>query len=417
MANTILWTFGVQPGGISLSLNVVLLLLAGLVWLFAKRRISRSSAKIFAVLLVYMGLSAGIALLGPCHDHLQKALFSLPLLAFLVLVGLEVGCRATTADWLNLQRTACWVLLVEFFGFVAEMLVPSLFPSQAGYRLEGKLSGFFHEPSHVAFSLFPCIAILLVAESKKMRRYGVLGLVVLLILSRSSTLIILFIAWSIYRLVVQRNLPKAVLLFTSLVLILALGAAVDFNRFVLPTMQRVTGVASSSETENISSLVYVQGWQDALYNFNRSHGLGLGINMMGCGALPAVPARLALQVVVPLELNAEDGSFLFAKTLSETGVVGVVFYMLAIWRWVKFERAISRHVRDATRFAMSTQAAIMFCFVILSFVRGAGYFSGTLLLWVCTAGVNLAKERTVAARTQSLASTISADADAPLHRS
>ncbi|HEV2619921.1 MAG TPA: hypothetical protein VGU23_08280 [Acidobacteriaceae bacterium] len=377
-------------------MNVVLLLLAGVAWLIVKRRIARKSAKILAVLAAYLGLSAVIALLGSCHDHLQKALLSLPLLVVLVLIGLEVGRRATTGEWLSLQRTACWVLLAEFFGLVAEMLVPSLFPNQAGYRLEGKLSGLFHEPSHVAFSLFPCIAVLLVAESKRMRRYGVLGLVGLLILSRSSTLIILLIAWLVYRFVAQRNLGKAALLLLSFASILGLGAAVDFNRFVLPTMQRVTGVAASSETENISSLVYVQGWQDALYNVNQSHGLGLGINMMGCGVLPAVPARLALQVLVPVELNAEDGSFLFAKVLSETGAVGVIFYILAIWRWLKFERAISRRIRDATRLAMSIQAAIMFCFVILSFVRGAGYFSGTLLLWVCTAGVNLEKERIVA---------------------
>lgn len=384
IANTVLGQFNTKIGGMKLGLNVVVLIFAGAVWLGRSWKIAVGSAKVLLAFLAYVIFSSIVTLTGPCNDLLQKSLFTMPILMFLVLIGLEVGRKATGSDWLNLQKTALWCLLAAFLAFVVEMLMPSWFPLQSGYRSEGKFSGLFQEPSGVAINLFPCIVVLLVAEGKRTRQKGMLALVGLLLVSRSSTLIALIAIWAIYHLLVHKKIRQTALLALGIVSLIAVGAALDFDRFVSPTLERIAGVAAPSETENISSLVYVQGWQDAWFNLRRTHGMGLGLNMMGCGMLPDVSARSVL-ALAGAELNSEDGSFLFAKVVSESGVAGIVFYIVAIWWWVQLERKIRSLSKDASRFAVETQAALMFCFVASSFIRGSGYFEGGLLLWVAAA--------------------------------
>jgi hypothetical protein len=301
---------------------------------------------------------------------------------FLVFIGWEVGRRVGNRDWLKLQKAAIWTLLVAFSAFFMEIAVPSWFPHQARYRIGGMFSGLFNEPSEVAFSLFPCVVVLLVAESRKIRRSGMLALLGLLLFSRSSTLLALIAAWILYRLLIQRRLGQAGLLALGFTALIALGSAINYGALVAPTMSRITGVAASSESENLSSLVYVQGWQDAWANLARTRGLGLGFNMMGCHPLPDVPARAVLALGGMEELNSQNGSFLFGKIVSEAGVGGLAFYVATIWWWVRLEKRIRVAKDDAGRFAVSTQAALIFCFVASSFIRSAGYFSGGMLLWI-----------------------------------
>jgi hypothetical protein len=260
--------------------------------------------------------------------------------------------------------------------------MPAWFPDQEGYRVEGKLSGVFQEPSHVAFSLFPCIAVLLVAENKRTRHKGMVALLGILLFSRSSTLIAMIAAWIMYRLLVQRKARQTVLFALAAAALVALGTAIDYERLIMPTIDRIVGITAASEAGNISSLVYVQGWQDAWSNLRRTHGLGLGLNMMGCGSPPDVSARAVLALEGNPNLNAEDGSFLFAKVVSEAGVGGIAFYLGVIWWWAQVELTLRHHRKDATRCAAEVQAALLFCFVASSFIRSEGYFGSGFLLWI-----------------------------------
>lgn len=384
VANTILWSFILNLGGLQLGLSVIVLTISGAVWLGIRRKVTVTSATVVAALLAYLVFSLITAASGPCTDKLSKLLTTGPILMFLVLIGFEIGRKARTSDWLDLQKTATWILLAAFSGFILEMAVPSLFPNQAAYRSEGKLSGLFMEPSGVAFSLFPCVAVLLVAESKKIRRRGYLAVLGLLLFSRSSTLLAFIVVWVLYRLFSQRRLRQGGLLVLGMASLVILGSAINYDLLIRPTVARVVGVAAPGDTENTSSLVYLQGWQDAWANIVRTHGLGLGFNMMGCHPLPDVPARaiLALEGKGMEELNAQDGSILFGKIVSEAGVGGLVFYGAIIWWWVRLEKRIRAAEDGAGRLAASTQAALIFCFVASSFIRSVGYFSGGMLLWI-----------------------------------
>jgi hypothetical protein len=204
--------------------------------------------------------------------------------------------------------------------------------------------------------------------------------------SRSSTLVVFTAAWIAYRHLVQRKIRQGVLVVLGTGLLVALAAIINFDRLVLPTMARATGVAASSETTNVSSLVYVQGWQDAWFNLQRTGGIGVGLNMMGRGTLPNVPARVVLSLSGLEELNAQDGSFLFSKITSEAGVLGIVLYLVIIWRWGKIEKRLSRNGMERDQSSVAMQSALIFCFVVSSFIRSTGYFGGGLLLFVVAFG-------------------------------
>jgi len=391
VANTLLWPLFIDVGGFQLGLNVIVLGLAGTVWLAMNRKIAASSAGVMLALLAYLIFSLAVSVTGPCNDKLLKSMITLPILMVLVLIGLEAGRRAGESDWLNLQSAAVWTLLAAFSAFILEMALPSLFPLQAMYRNEGKFSGLYHEPSHVAFSLFPCVAILLVAESKKTRRSGILALLGLLVFSRSSTLLVFIAVWVLYRLLIRRRLGHAVLTALGIATLIVLGSAINYDALVAPIVSRIVGVAASTETDNISSLVYVQGWQDASANFTRTHGLGLGFNMMGCHPLPDVLARRALAIAGLEELNATDGSFLFGKMVSEAGFGGILFYIaITVW-WIRLEKRIPLYAEDADRLAATAQAALIFCFLASSFIRSGSYFNGGFL--ICLAAVSGASKR------------------------
>jgi hypothetical protein len=386
IANTILWPLSITLGELHLGLNVVVLTLVGAVWLVMRRRVAVSSAISVAVFFAYLVFSYLVAVTGLCTDKFSKLMITGPILMFLILIGLEVGRSAENRDWIKLHRAAIWSLLVAFSSFFVEMALPSHFPLKADYRSKGEYSGLFQEPSHVAFALFPCIVVLLVAEDKKTRRSGMLALLGLLVFSKSSTLLALIVAWILYRLFLHGKIRQAVLLIMGFTALIVLASTINYDALIAPTVDRIVGIFGSNETDNLSSLVYLLGWQDCWANLVRTHGLGLGFNMMGCHPFPDVPIRAVLALRGLEELNASDGSILFGKIVSEAGVFGIAFYIAVIWWWVRLEKKIRMIKDDATRFAASTQAALIFCFVATSFIRSSGYFEGGLLLWIVAVG-------------------------------
>jgi len=383
VANTLLWPFNVELLGYKLGLNVAVLALAGIFWFARRRKVTRFTVSALLVMLVFLLASYLAARTGICTDKLLKFEVTAPVLFFLVLFGLEVGWQASEEDWLKLQRIAPWILLAAFAGFMVEAIYPAGFPHQVIYRAGGKLSGLFSEPSHVAFSLFPCLAILLVAEKKQLRQAGMWALFLLLIFSRSSTLIGLAVSWILFYKFILGSAGRSARYGLGVAIVIALAATVNYDLFLKPTVDRAAGImAMHHETKNPSSLVYLQGWQDAWINLERTNGLGLGFNMMGCDPLPDSDARYMIDKLYGIELNSEDGSTMFGKLVSETGVAGILFFILLIGWWFRLEKEIQKSRESMKLFMIKIPAALIFSFLASAFIRSAGYFSGGLLLMV-----------------------------------
>ncbi|CAK0781274.1 conserved membrane hypothetical protein [Gammaproteobacteria bacterium] len=386
VANILFWEYHTEIIGFKFGANVAVLMLAGTLWIFRKKEIADSSIKVLFILCVYVLFSYFVAIIGPCNDKLSKLIITAPIFSFLIFVGWDVGWSVSDNDWLKLQESAIWILLAAFVGFIIEALLPTSFPDTAIYRSEDKLSGLFSEPSYAAVSLFPVIVILLVAESKKIRYNGILALGALVLFSGSSTLMGLIVAWSFYRLFVQRNIKHFLYESTGLSFFVGLAAIIHHDRFVAPALDRIAGLVPTNKIINLSSLVYIQGWQDALVNLLRTKGLGLGFNMMGCIPLPDVLERAIIAKEYKLQLNVEDGSFLLSKIVSETGMIGVLFFVVIIWWLIRMEKNIRNynHINRAEYSVLAIQAALIFSLIATFFLRTAGYFSGGILMLVVT---------------------------------
>jgi len=381
-ANTILWPFDVEIYGLKLGLNVVVLLLSGVIWLSTKQKVTTFSINVALAVIAYMLFSCLAAMAGPCYDKFQKLFYTFPVFTSLIFIGLEIGRSSSEEDWLKLQKTAALILLVTFAGFVIEMLFPGSFPIQAGYRSEGKYSGIFSEPSLVAYSLFPCILILFEAQRKQLRNIGILSLCGLLLISRSSTLLALIVVLILYRLIRNRDLRRSMWVIFGGLLILGFASISNYDLLVGPTVERLAGVINPVRIHNLSSLAYLQGWQDAWSNLLRTNGLGLGFNMMGCSPLPDVPARATISHVFNMQINDQDGTFLFSKFVSETGIAGLIFFLAIIWWWFKIELIFAGSKYKMQRPAVSIQLAFFLSFVATSLIRSIGYFSGSFFLLI-----------------------------------
>ncbi len=388
-SNLVLWSqyVYVGVGDLKLWMNVVVLLLVGPVWLLKKNGpMAKISKKVFWFLLLFLVFSFFVAIAGPCVDSFQKFFITAPVFLFIIVLGVEIGWNASDNDWLKLQKVAIWCLLVCFAGLALQMLFPGWFSEhQLEYAESRKAySGIFSEPSHVGFSLFPSVAILLLAEEKKFQLTGLLALLGLIILSPSSTLIALTLGWFIYRIMVTGKFIKGlVVAFAVASAVVLMAAIVDYDKYVTPILERIAGVAGNEDSQNFSSLVYVQGWQDALYNFQRTHWLGLGFNMMGCKPLPDSPIRPIVEYnYAGDDSNTVDGSFVFSKLMSETGIIGIALPVILIWWIVRLEKDVRATSACARNAKADMQMTLIVYFLIAYVVRGSGYFNTELLILV-----------------------------------
>jgi hypothetical protein len=139
----------------------------------------------------------------------------------------------------------------------------------------------------------------------------------------------------------------------------------------------------SADSDNLSTLVYLQGWQRAWLNISETGGLGVGFQQFGfVGSLGTVLEKI-VQMNRGASLNLYDGGSTGSKLIAELGVVGValiVLYLLLVVRGVRLIRRAQRlpiGQRDLRR--------IFFYSFIIAYasellIRGNGYLSPSCTL-------------------------------------
>lgn len=132
---------------------------------------------------------------------------------------------------------------------------------------------------------------------------------------------------------------------------------------------------------NLSSLVYVQGWQMLGESLHKSLGWGIGFQQLGI-VYTNVLATIRINVLLGRDSNLQDGGFILSKIGSELGILGLLLVMvylyIAVRSFLKL-RAMAKlkiEISDAELFA---RTCVIGYFVELA-VRGTNYFTGTFLL-------------------------------------
>lgn len=140
----------------------------------------------------------------------------------------------------------------------------------------------------------------------------------------------------------------------------------------------------SKENQNLSMLVYLQGWEQAQLNLVDSDGRGVGFQQFGIigdrGEITDEIVKLAGG-----DLNIFDGGSVAPKIVGEFGIVGVMalliylFYFVTKVKWLHHVSMIGitsneyKHIFFTSSFLM---------FSVDLFIRGTGYFSPSSFLFM-----------------------------------
>ena len=296
------------------------------------------------------------ALFYPDADHV-RVLGSIMLLLVMSFMSLVF---VTTLDTLRTEAFHKIILagshFLIFLGYLVIVLnVTSIRP--------GRNMILFTEPSHYAICLVPFLFYAAYASSKE--RYTILyilsgvgiGLILksLTLLVGCLMIIVLCFGRRVFKLTFMIALAAVATLF------------LDLDYF----SQRLD---MSSDNENLSTLVFLSGWERAYLSFNGSYGFGLGFNQLGIvgpqGELQPLIQSLTDGVS---RLNVRDGGSTASKLIAETGWLGLallIFYFFSSINILK--QLIMRRLHGSKDIFF---CGIFLIFSIELFVRGMGYFS------------------------------------------
>ena len=225
--------------------------------------------------------------------------------------------------------------------------------------------GIFAEPSHLAMVLAPLLAYTCAIEARHHRSLLAFFFAWGVAIENLTTLVVVVLCFLItFRLSVSR---------VALVMFAAAGLFfVDVEYFA-------SRLLISGDSDNISVLVLLQGWETATLMFEKTGGWGSGFQQFGFSNVAGEIAD-KLSAFGEDNLNQFDGGSTAAKIIGEFGIFGLVglavVVVLVAGAFLRLRAA--RQTGDNGGGLLL--AASLYSFLIELFARGVGYFSPTFFL-------------------------------------
>jgi hypothetical protein len=211
----------------------------------------------------------------------------------------------------------------------------------------------FAEPSHFALYFAPFYCYMVAREKRQMVKY-LLYLVPLIFLFFFSNLTLLIVFLFVF-LVTTNNLYPF-LVIGALVLVYTLFS-LDLSYYT----QRI-----SLDQDNLSSLIWIQGWEEAIINFIDSNFIGVGFQQFG-----VIPPRGEFSKIVNLiylsDFNRYDGGTLAAKMFGEFGVFGLIVIFIMLRQVIRSGLILYKNCRNNTLDSVSLFANCSICIILFSF--------------------------------------------------
>lgn len=272
--------------------------------------------------------------------------------------------RVTPAVLIRTTSVLFWVLTL--MGLWGAAGLPGL-----GSGFFGKSVGVFEEPSHFGLAYLPVLLFRMSVARKPTQLLLLVSALVVAGLLQSLTM------------VAGIAITASLLLRSSWLLLFiapvgAVAAALDLTYY----SDRLT---LSSDSSNLSTLVFLQGWENAVTNFIETHGLGVGFQQFGiAGSTGEITAKLS-RMLQGSTINLMDGSTAGSKLIGEFGVIGlalIVAFLVAAARSIRVIRAaqaLRPSARDVHRLFF---CSLVTTYIFEIFIRGVGYFDGGAFLAV-----------------------------------
>ncbi len=262
----------------------------------------------------------------------------------------------------------------SFLGFAVIGLLGLMWPVQLG-----AIAGLAHpvfpfsEPSHFALA------------------YGqIASLAILCVPKNGRTLIVVF------SFMLAFGFPNTTLLAVEVLLLfvtipfwaiisfpVVFGAVAGFLLHYAPNSLSYFSERMASD-QNLSRLVYMQGWESLVSVNIETNGVGIGFQNLGQEA-PGMTTVLIRALTNGVDLNREDGGFLLAKIGGEFGLLGLaiilVWLIMAVWAGIRLRRELRRQPTRERAISLIPLGSV-YISIVEVLVRGAGYFSPTFLLTI-----------------------------------
>ena len=258
------------------------------------------------------------------------------------------------------------LMIFQILSFALIIGITELIPGEVFGKY--KLVFPFAEPSHFALAYGPFL-LFVALKLPLWRRLTLVSVAIVLgyLLQNMTLLLVCLLVASIV-------LPNRYLALLIPVLI-----TVAFTSDIAHYIERLQ---FSEDAENLSSLVYMQGWELLMESLQRSSFFGIGFQQLGERPTQVLSAQL-IYARGGLELNQADGGFLAAKIISEFGAIGfltVCLVTIAALRSIGRLKRCSSQLKSMSSPSETLPYCVVACTPIELFVRGTGYFSGTTLL-------------------------------------
>lgn len=234
---------------------------------------------------------------------------------------------------------------------------------------------FFIEPSHFALAFLPFLLYMTVTSSpRKKLLFVLLGYTIALFLENMTLVagitLIVGLAIPLRRLLFLAPIAVILIFFTTIVNLDYYSSRVNI----------------SSDNQNISTLVYLSGWERAYLNFEDTFGLGVGFQQFGIiGSRGEQMESLAALGVD--NLNLFDGGAVAPKVIGEFGLLGMAMLLAYLVYFAKSARWLRKISMGEVTPQVRPRVFFLSCFVMYCIdllVRGTGYFSSSGFLFIAS---------------------------------
>jgi hypothetical protein len=321
----------------------------------------RRARQLLRVLGVVLIIVASHSLLMILEDgfNLSRFVLSLAYFGALVILWLPIveAIFSSTATDLDIALRWCyWILLSD--GLASTVL----------YRLgaSNKTMFFAAEPSHFALAFLPFLFYILFRDRSPWHLAIAIAIAIFIgnvtLLAGVALLVIFY----------YRRRARS-LIFVCCLGVLLISASVEYSKYLIERM------TFSADSENLTTLVFISGYERAYETLTKGQWLGVGFQQMGF----AGPSGSVMESITALtqgsELNLYDGGTLASKLIVEFGVLGIgllIYYLVRLVRLFRFGRFEGK---EPLALFLSGVFITFACYV---FMRGMGYFSITVFLFL-----------------------------------
>lgn len=146
------------------------------------------------------------------------------------------------------------------------------------------------------------------------------------------------------------------------------------------------------EDNNLSTLVWLQGWEEAYLDIKRTSGFGIGFQQFGVKE-PEGESASAIFFLTKVYLNRYDGGTFGSKLIGELGIFGFIILIIIL---MKIYRSLLFLKRISISNTVSTHLVFYHCcvsyFILEIFVRSMSFIApGFFMFMVGIIGSDFSK--------------------------